>query len=307
MFTRDTGVTPAQYWIAPGSRKRRPARRTRSHHDHLRRRTQLTHRPRAEPPRSVRRLWCVPAFRGVGFLEFSATSRLEEGLVGRRGYPPEFRRKVLDLLEAGRPVADVAQDLDISDQTIYNWRRQDRIDRGLVPGLSTAERRAAAAKKRIASSRPSWRSAGAPSNYSKGATPKAVRGRRGDGRGGPAGTDCLRVLGVSESGFYACADGPVGAVDPARLLTDLIRQIHTDSRHLRRPTDPRRAHPGPRHQVGHNQVELLMRRAGLRGVTGRRKWKRRPDRHRHRPGRAQLRPHRPEPAVGHRHHRAPHP
>jgi hypothetical protein len=28
--------------------------------------------------------------------------------VGRRGYPPEFRRKVLDLVEAGRPVVDVA-------------------------------------------------------------------------------------------------------------------------------------------------------------------------------------------------------
>jgi transposase-like protein len=28
--------------------------------------------------------------------------------VGRRGYPPEFRRKVLDLVESGRSVADVA-------------------------------------------------------------------------------------------------------------------------------------------------------------------------------------------------------
>jgi hypothetical protein len=29
--------------------------------------------------------------------------------MGRRGYPPEFRRKVLDLVEAGRPIAEVAQ------------------------------------------------------------------------------------------------------------------------------------------------------------------------------------------------------
>ena len=50
--------------------------------------------------------------------------------MGRRGYPPEFRRKVLDLVEAGRKVADVARDLGISEQTIYTWRRQDRIDRG---------------------------------------------------------------------------------------------------------------------------------------------------------------------------------
>jgi transposase-like protein len=50
--------------------------------------------------------------------------------LGRRGYPPEFRRKVLDLLEEGRSVAQVAYDLDISEQSIYTWRRQDRIDKG---------------------------------------------------------------------------------------------------------------------------------------------------------------------------------
>jgi transposase-like protein len=37
-------------------------------------------------------------------------------------YPPEFRRKVLDLVAAGRRVAQVATDLDISEQTIYVWR-----------------------------------------------------------------------------------------------------------------------------------------------------------------------------------------
>jgi transposase len=36
---------------------------------------------------------------------------LEEGLVGRRGYPPEFRRKVLDLVESGRSVTDVTRDM----------------------------------------------------------------------------------------------------------------------------------------------------------------------------------------------------
>jgi transposase-like protein len=70
--------------------------------------------------------------------------------LGRRGYPPEFRRKVLDLLEEGRGVAQVANDLDISEQSIYTWRRQDRIDRGLVPGLTSKERsELSAANKRI--------------------------------------------------------------------------------------------------------------------------------------------------------------
>jgi transposase-like protein len=71
--------------------------------------------------------------------------------MGRRGYPPEFRRKVLDLVEAGRPVAEVAQALGISGQSIYTWRRQDRIDRGLEPGLASGEKaELAAAKRRIA-------------------------------------------------------------------------------------------------------------------------------------------------------------
>lgn len=70
--------------------------------------------------------------------------------MGRQGYSAQFRRKVLDLLEEGRSVAAVAHDLDLSDQTIYNWRRQDRIDRGLQPGLSTAENgELAKARKRI--------------------------------------------------------------------------------------------------------------------------------------------------------------
>lgn len=71
--------------------------------------------------------------------------------MGRRGYPAEFRRKVLDLVEAGRSVADVARDLDISTETIYAWRRQDRIDRGLAPGLTSTEKtELAVANKRIA-------------------------------------------------------------------------------------------------------------------------------------------------------------
>ena len=71
--------------------------------------------------------------------------------MGRRGYPPEFRRKVLDLVEAGRPIAEVAQALGISAQSIYTWRRQDRIDRGLLPGLSSPEKEElAAARRRIA-------------------------------------------------------------------------------------------------------------------------------------------------------------
>lgn len=69
----------------------------------------------------------------------------------RKGYPTEFRRRALDLVASGRKVVDVARDLGISDQTLYNWRRQERIDRGEEAGLTTGERaELVAAKRKIA-------------------------------------------------------------------------------------------------------------------------------------------------------------
>ena len=67
-----------------------------------------------------------------------------------RRYPVEFRRKVLDLIDAGRPVAEVAGQLGVTAQTVYNWRNQDRVDRGLRVGTSTSESaELTAARKRI--------------------------------------------------------------------------------------------------------------------------------------------------------------
>ena len=101
-----------------------------------------------------------------------------------RSYPPEFRRKVLDLLAAGRSVTEIAEDLGISGACVYNWRKQDRIDRGDLPGLSTAERaELAAARRRInaleaelAAERPSQAAA-----EGGGAPKRPVRHHQGDG------------------------------------------------------------------------------------------------------------------------------
>lgn len=68
-----------------------------------------------------------------------------------RSYSPEFRKKVLDLVEAGRPIAQIAQDLDISLQTIYTWRRQHLVDIGEQPGTKSSESSELnAARQRIA-------------------------------------------------------------------------------------------------------------------------------------------------------------
>jgi transposase-like protein len=60
--------------------------------------------------------------------------------MARKGYPAEFRRRALDLVASGKTVAEVARLLEVSDQSIYTWRRQELIDRGELPGLSSAER-----------------------------------------------------------------------------------------------------------------------------------------------------------------------
>jgi transposase len=68
-----------------------------------------------------------------------------------KAYASEFRHKVLDLVAAGRSVAQVAHDLEISEQAIYNWRRQQLIDSGQLPGIISGDHaELVAACKRVA-------------------------------------------------------------------------------------------------------------------------------------------------------------
>ena len=56
-------------------------------------------------------------------------------------YPPEFRREALELLRVGgKPVSQIAKDLDVSEQTLYVWRRQADIDAGRREDLTAEER-----------------------------------------------------------------------------------------------------------------------------------------------------------------------
>ena len=60
----------------------------------------------------------------------------------RRGrYPKEFRRDAAALvIDQKRTVADVAKELGIVEQTLGNWVRQERIDRGEREGSTTEDR-----------------------------------------------------------------------------------------------------------------------------------------------------------------------
>jgi transposase-like protein len=67
-----------------------------------------------------------------------------------RRYPPEVRHQVIELARSGTKVAQLAATFGMSDATIYNWLKQEKIDRGEVEGLSTDQAlELAAAKRRI--------------------------------------------------------------------------------------------------------------------------------------------------------------
>lgn len=55
--------------------------------------------------------------------------------------PPEFRRRALDLVGQGEPVAQVARNLGISESCLRRWMDQAAVDSGATEGLTSAERR----------------------------------------------------------------------------------------------------------------------------------------------------------------------
>lgn len=70
--------------------------------------------------------------------------------MAREGCPAEFGQRVLKPVASGRKVVDVARDLGVTEQTIYSWRREERMDQGDEAGLTIGARaELLAAKRRI--------------------------------------------------------------------------------------------------------------------------------------------------------------
>src|ERR1035437_648355 len=68
-----------------------------------------------------------------------------------RAYASQFRAMVIEQVRNGRRVADVAASVEVPEATIFRWVRQDKIDRGEIPGTSSQEStELRAANRRIA-------------------------------------------------------------------------------------------------------------------------------------------------------------
>lgn len=54
-----------------------------------------------------------------------------------RKYPAQTRMQVIELARSGTRVAQLAATFGMSEATIYNWLKQEQIDRGEIDGFST--------------------------------------------------------------------------------------------------------------------------------------------------------------------------
>jgi transposase len=56
-------------------------------------------------------------------------------------YPPEYRRRILELARAGRSIKQLAREFEPTAETIRQWIKQAALDNGLrSDGLTTSER-----------------------------------------------------------------------------------------------------------------------------------------------------------------------
>jgi hypothetical protein len=157
--------------------------------------------------------------------------------------------RAVALVRGGKPITTAAVELNVSATTIHNGVRQDQIDRGERPGITTPESiELAKAKKRI------WQLEEEVEILKITAT----------------------LLGVSSPGYYRYEHRPLS---PTRMrwqwLTGLIREIHTASRQT---YGSRRVHAeltlGMGVRVSERLVAVLMSQASIAGLPGPAKVKR---------------------------------
>ena len=150
-----------------------------------------------------------------------------------RSYPAEFRRKVLDLVAEGRPVAEVAQQLGVSGQTIYNWRNQDLVDRGLRSGVATSESvELGSARRRIRNLAPEIQQSHSARRASDGGA------RTGWPGAGPADSANPEADHSASGGLLTdlLTDNPTRSVTHKHPIA-LRERKHPVQRHLPAPTD----------------------------------------------------------------------
>jgi transposase len=60
--------------------------------------------------------------------------------MGQKHYPPEYKRRILELHRAGRQPNELAREFKLPMTTIYRWINQAKVDAGEREGLTTDEK-----------------------------------------------------------------------------------------------------------------------------------------------------------------------
>lgn len=56
-------------------------------------------------------------------------------------YPPEYRRRIVELARSGRTLSSLEKEFEVSENSIRNWLKQADLDEGRrADGLTTDER-----------------------------------------------------------------------------------------------------------------------------------------------------------------------
>jgi putative transposase len=191
-------------------------------------------------------------------------------------YLVEVRRQVVELARSGTRVAQLAETFGMSEAVIYGWLKQERIDRGESPGLSTeGQMELAAAKRRIRQLETELAVSRKVNAVflEQNLPPKSLYPVIASltGQGFDVQRACL-ILGVAPSGYYDWKARPPSARTLRHAwLAGEIAQVHKDSGGtygtLRVTAELRY---GRGIHVGKEQVHLLMRRLGIYGLPKRR-------------------------------------
>jgi len=60
--------------------------------------------------------------------------------MGQKHYPPEYRRRIVELIRAGRKPAELVREFKVPHSTIARWMKQAEVDAGEREGLTTDEK-----------------------------------------------------------------------------------------------------------------------------------------------------------------------
>jgi putative transposase len=172
-------------------------------------------------------------------------------------------------------VKQLAATFAVSEATIYNWLKQDRIDKGEIEGVTSDQAlELAAARRRIKQLETELAVARKVNEvFSIRTWPQSLFPVISSltGQGINVRHAC-RVLGVSESGYYAWIDRP----DPPRTLRRIwlageIADVHKASAGTYGANRVRaELLHGREIRVGRNAVQLIMRELGIKGLPTRR-------------------------------------